>query len=79
LKLEDTTSIIYRNGKSYRLYLEGKKRCKIFRNRIGFLTGEKKEKLDKMLPVGIQIDIYSIDKIFHSLKNEMKIKPLCVG
>ncbi len=53
LKSENIDSVIYRSGKYYSLYIEGKNRCERFRDKIGFLTKEKKDKLDKVISFGI--------------------------
>ena len=53
LDSENVDSIIYQNGNYYSLYIEGKNRCEVFRDKIGFLTKEKKNKLDKLISFGI--------------------------
>ncbi|MCK4730050.1 MAG: hypothetical protein KAT28_01920 [Candidatus Aenigmarchaeota archaeon] len=53
LDSENVNSVIYNSGGYYSLYIEGKSRCEIFRDKIGFLTREKKDKLDKTISFGI--------------------------
>ncbi len=53
LDSENIDSVIYKNGIYYSLYIEGKNRCEVFRDKIGFLTREKKDKLDKVILFGI--------------------------
>ncbi|RLI99744.1 MAG: hypothetical protein DRP06_02995 [Candidatus Aenigmatarchaeota archaeon] len=53
LNFENVDSVIYPTGNYYSLYIEGKNRCEVFRDKIGFLTREKKDKLDKLISFGI--------------------------
>ncbi|MGC9310755.1 MAG: LAGLIDADG family homing endonuclease [Candidatus Aenigmatarchaeota archaeon] len=47
LETEGVQSRIYQMGKYYALYIEGKSRCEAFK-KIGFLTREKNEKLNRI-------------------------------
>lgn len=49
LELENVNAKIYKNRDYLSLYIEGKNKCIIFGNRIGFLTKEKKNKLEKIV------------------------------
>ncbi len=53
LKSENVDSVIYKSGGYNSLYIEGKNRCERFKDKIGFLTKEKKDKLEKTILFGI--------------------------
>lgn len=45
----DIKANIYKTGKYYSLYIEGKNRCRIFRDKINFISKEKREILEKLI------------------------------
>ena len=49
LELEGVDARIYKNKTYFSLYIEGKTKCFVFRNKIGFLSKEKNKKLEKIL------------------------------
>ncbi len=49
LELENIEAWIYKNRNYFSLNLEGKIKCTIFKEKIGFLSEEKKEKLEKLV------------------------------
>ena len=53
LELENISARIYKNGKYFSLYIEGKTKCLVFKNKIKFLSNEKNEKLEKIVSFGI--------------------------
>jgi len=48
LSHEDINAKVYKTGKYYSLYIEGKTKCRIFMNTIGYLSEEKKNLLEKI-------------------------------
>ncbi|OYT43511.1 MAG: hypothetical protein B6U88_00805 [Candidatus Aenigmarchaeota archaeon ex4484_56] len=48
LELEGVNSKIYKNQKYFSLYIEGKTRCKLFKEKIDYIS-DKKKKLDRIV------------------------------
>ncbi len=48
LSKEDISAKVYKTGKYYSLYIEGKTKCRKFMNNIGYLSEEKKSLLEKI-------------------------------
>ena len=53
LEVENISAGIYKNGKYFSLYIEGKTKCLAFKNRIGFLSKEKNDKLDGIVSFSV--------------------------
>ncbi len=53
LELENINAGIYKNRKYFSLYIEGKNKCLIFKEKIGFLTKEKNEKLENLVSFSV--------------------------